>query len=733
MIFAGEGMWLPHLLKQLNEAEMQSMGMKMTAEDIYSVNNGSLKDAIVHFGGFCTGEVISSRGLVLTNHHCGYGRIQSHSSLDNNLLKDGFWASSAKNELPNPGLFVTFIQRIEEVTDDVLKGTENLTAKEKQSQIDKNIDNVIKKTSLGEFESAIVKPFYYGNQYFLFVTVTYNDVRLVGAPPSSIGKFGADTDNWEWPRHTGDFALFRIYADKDNNPAEYSEDNVPYKPAHHLPISLDGVEEGDFTLVFGFPGRTEQYLPEIAVKHIIEEYNPAKINIREKVLSILDEAMRQDPAIQIKYASKYASVANYYKKWIGENQGLLATNALQKKRDYEVLFMERVNTSRLWRNDYGSLLADLNMAHEQAMPLRYVQEVFYEIIGRNADMMRLASVGSRIVNVGNNGGIDAIRSYWAQVSSAVEGIYDNFDPKTDAKVYAQLIELLVDKLDSEYIPQAVLNIIDEFDREYYEMASQYYQASILTDFERFSKLIENENEEAVIEILSNDPVVGLYTALLSHYNETVAGDLEVQTLQIKELQKQYMAAQMDVMGDRRFWPDANSTLRVTYGNVDGYRPRDAVKYKPKTYLSGVIEKYVPGDYEFDLPQRLIDLHTMKDFGDYTDETGDVPVCFLGSNHTTGGNSGSPAIDAYGNLVGLNFDRVWEGTMSDINYDESICRNIMVDARYIVFIIDKFANARNIVNELTLVFPKSGKKPTPPKADQLWIDREGNTPKRSEKQ
>lgn len=729
---AGEGMWLPHLLKQLNEAEMQSLGMKMTAEDIYSVNNGSLKDAIVHFGGFCTGEVISSKGLVLTNHHCGYSRIQSHSTLDRNYLKNGFWARSINEELPNPGLFVTFISRIEEVTDQALKGiTDELDEKERSILINQNLESIKSSSKLSEFEDVLIRPFYHGNQYFMFVTVTYRDVRLVGAPPSSIGKFGADTDNWEWPRHTGDFALFRIYADKDNNPAEYSESNVPYKAKHHLPISLDGVEEGDFTMVFGFPGRTEQYIPAVAVEQIVETLNPLKIEIRERALAILDQAMRNDPAIQIKYASKYASVANYYKKWIGESQGLIAVDALQKKKNYESEFQKKVNKNRKWKKAFGDILTQFNVLYASYEPLAYARDLFSETLGRNSDMMRYSSAVSQLIRIGENNGKDAFFNRWNQSKDALSDLYKDYDAATDEKVYAELLSLFDQFADESYYPAYLKEKLDGQSGGFDALAASIYSKSYLTTFQRMEKLMEGDDFDYILKQLKTDPAYMLYSELVNSYNGKVIVPLREIQEQIDPLQRLYMKAQMEVMDGKTFWPDANSTLRVTYGQAEGYQPRDAVKYKPITYLSGVVDKYVPGDYEFDLPPKLLQLVGSRDFGIYTDATGDVPVCFLGSNHTTGGNSGSPAIDAYGNLIGLNFDRVWEGTMSDLNYDRSICRNIMVDARYILFIIDKYANAKNIMSELSLVYPKSNKTPpvypTELKEGRTILKEESNLP------
>lgn len=723
--FAGEGMWLPLFLKQLNEAEMKSMGMKISAEDIYNVNKGSLKDAIVHFGGGCTAEIISSEGLLLTNHHCGYGQIQRHSSVEKNYIDNGFWAKTRGEELSNPGLTITLISRIEDVTNAVLKGvTDNMEPNAKKALIEQNLAAVKGSASMQSFEDAFIRPFFHGNQYFLFVTVTYKDIRLVGTPPSSIGKFGADTDNWEWPRHTGDFALFRIYAGPDNLPAEYSSGNVPYKPRHFLPISLDGVQEGDFTMVFGFPGRTDQYLPAAAVRQSVEVLNPLKINIREQVLKIMDSGMRSDIGIKVKYASKQASIANAWKKWIGESQGIRAVGALAKKEAYEASFYQKVQTNKYWKSRYGSVLNDLNKAYAEIEEYAAARDFMAEILGRNSDVIRMAAMIANWDRIFQSQGADAASKRMKSDLSTIESIFKNMDIALDREIFSVLIDLTAEKMNRKFVSPFLYTELDRFSRNADQLASSYYTSSILADSIRFVNLL-NSDPAMVLKTLGEDPVYVMYQKLSNTYQETVTTNLAAIQNRINDLMTVYMKAQMDVFPDRKFWPDANSTMRVTYGKVAGYKARDAVQYHPKTYLSGVLEKFVPGDYEFDVPEWLISLSKQKDFGEYADETGDVPVCFLGSNHTTGGNSGSPAIDAYGNLVGLNFDRVWEGTMSDLNYDEKICRNIMVDARYILFIIDKFAGAKHLVDEMKLVYPKSKKiRPNnmkPPKLEKTQMD------------
>ena len=696
-LYAGEGMWLPQLIKSLNEGEMQSMGMKLSAEDIYSVNQGSLKDAIVHFGGFCTGELISGSGLILTNHHCGYSNIQSHSTLEDNYLRDGFWAESYTDEKANPGLFVRFIDRIDDVTKDAMMGVnDDMSAKERQSIIDTNLELIKAKYKMDEFQELLIRPFYNGNQYFAFVTTVYNDIRLVGTPPESIGKFGSDTDNWVWPRHTGDFSLFRVYASPDNKPANYSEDNIPYTPKHFLPVSLDGVEEGDFTMVFGFPGRTNQYLPSPAVEEIVEKLNPAKISIRENALAIIDKYMRADEEVRLKYASKFARVANYWKKWIGESQGLEKSGAIAKKKKLEKDFQMRTDAK------YKNILPEFEKLYAANVDLAFTRDYYGEVTSRNIELLRTVGVTDRLVKAFESGGEEGYNGFKARLIPFLDGFYKDYISKIDRDVFVELVGMYADNVDAAYQPMTVKNA--KANNKIDELADNIYTHSIFIKKDRAMEIINMPAAKAV-EVIKMDPAYQLYKEWSNLYNERVAAPYNTNKTKIDSLQRIYMKAQMETFTKKRFWPDANSTMRITYGTVEGYNPRDAVRYQPFTYLDGVVEKYVPGDYEFDVKEKLLELHEKKDYGQYTDKTGKVPVCFLGTNHTTGGNSGSPAIDAYGNLIGLNFDRVWEGTMSDINYDVDICRNIMVDARFILFIIDKYAGATRLIDEMKLVRPK----------------------------
>jgi len=700
---ASDGMWLPLLLEKLNEKEMKSLGMKISAKDIYSVNNGSLKDAIVSFGGFCTGEVISSKGLVLTNHHCGFDAIQNHTTLEHNYIRDGFWAKNYGEEMTNPGLYVTFIVRIEEVSKSVLNGvTAAMTESERQSAVDKNINEFKKNVNKESYQDVFVRGFFEANQYYAFVTETYRDIRLVGAPPSSIGNFGKDTDNWMWPRHTGDFSMFRIYAGKDNKPAEYSADNVPYIPKRSLSISLDGVTEGDFTMVFGFPGRTSEYLHSAAVRQIIEVNDPAKIAIRDKALTVIDGFMRKDEQIKIQYAEKYANISNSWKKWKGEILGLIRTNAVDKKKTNEAEFQKRVNANPQWKQQYGGLLNDIETAYDEFKPYGLARDYYLEITSK----IELFGIARRIIalrNVKNNGGKFDYSSGLTKTKDSLTDLYREYSPVVDKKLFEVLMEMYIKDQDSKIISPRALEEIKATNNDFKKWADEIYGGAELTAGNKTLASLE-QNPADFLERTKDSRLILLYSDMADAYNKNVAGKLNEIQNRINKLQRTYMQAQMEVMKEKKFYPDANSTLRLTYGNVKGFNARDGVKYDYYTYLDGVIEKYVPGDYEFDVPKKIRELYKNKDYGQYG-KNGKLPVCFIATNHTTGGNSGSPALDGYGNLIGLNFDRAWEGTMSDINYDPSICRNIMVDIRYVLFIIDKYAEASHLIKEMKLVHPK----------------------------
>lgn len=699
---ADEGMWLPQLLETLNEKEMKKMGMKINASDIYNINKGSLKDAIVSFGGFCTAEVISDKGLLLTNHHCGFDAIQNHSSLQHNYIRDGFWAASNKDELPNAGLTATFIIRIDDVTAAMLDGvTDGMTEKERQSTLDKNAEAVKKAAKKETGQDVLVRSFFEGNKYYLFVTETFRDVRLVGAPPSAIGNFGKDTDNWMWPRHTGDFSMFRIYAGKDNKPADYSPDNIPYVPKRSLNISLDGVKENDFTMVFGFPGRTNEYLHSSAVEQILKVSDPAKIAIREKALQVIDGFMRKDEQIKIQYAAKYASIENAYKKWKGEVLGLTASKAVDKKKKYEAEFEKKVTASPALSSKYDGLLTKLSAANNNIQPYGYARDYYTEIVSK-IELFTIAAQARNVVNAAQKDRA-AYEKALAAAGERLEGLFAEYSVTVDKKLFEVLMEMYVSGQKEEYTSPVLKKMLQDNNGSFEAVARVLYQTTAFTDRQRLKELLDSAviNSNAV----TNDPAFVLFNDMSVLYANKVSPTLTAMQAEINKLQRTYMQAQLEVFANKTFYPDANSTLRVTYGNVKGYKPRDAVQYDFYTYLDGLMEKYKPGDYEFDVPQKLVELYNKQDYGQYG-MNGKLPVCFIAANHTTGGNSGSPALDANGNLIGLNFDRVWEGTMSDIHYDKNICRNIMVDIRYVLFVVDKFAGAKHLVDEMKLVKKKT---------------------------
>ncbi|OFX61678.1 MAG: peptidase S46 [Bacteroidetes bacterium GWA2_30_7] len=696
---ADEGMWIPMLLNKYNIADMQKKGFKLTAEDIYSINNASMKDAVILFGRGCTAELISSQGLVSTNHHCGYGTIQSHSSVENDLLTNGFWAMSKNEELPNPGLTVSFLVSMDNVTNQVNEGiTPEMSYENSQFKINSNIESIIKKAIEGTHYTAQVKPFFYGNEYYIYVYEVFKDIRLVGTPPSAIGKFGGDTDNWMWPRHTGDFCLFRIYADKDNKPAEYSKDNVPYKPKKYFPISIKGIQKDDFTMVFGFPGSTNEYLPSFAVNMILDSENPVGIKLREIRLKIMKEDMAQDAETRIKYSSKYAGVANYWKKWIGENNGLKRLDAITKKQDIEKQFNIWANSNPDLKNKYGNLVSDFDKLYADLTPYNLLNTYFYEAI-LSVEMISLCSKFSVLFS-------DEMQNYEklekakAGLLSAISKHFKNYNLETDKKIFVAMIGEYKKRVSKDYYPAN----FNQIDKKYKTSISYYsdmiYSKSIFLNEAKLIELVKNYSPKTN-SILIKDPAFNLTNNLFQIYKSKIEPDFNNYSIQVENLMKVYIEGLMKMQNNKMFYPDANSTLRVSYGKVDNYKPRDGVEYKYFTTLEGIIEKDNPEIYDYDVPKKLKQLYINKDYGKYGVNS-TMPVCFTASNHTTGGNSGSPVINAEGQLIGINFDRNWEGTMSDIMYDPEMCRNIAIDARYMLFIIDKFASAKNIIEEIEII-------------------------------
>lgn len=698
---ADEGMWLPMLLQTVNGDALYTKGLKIPIDSIYSVNKTSLKDAIVLFGGGCTGEIISNKGLLLTNHHCGYSQIQSHSTIEHDYLTNGFWAKNMSEELPCPGLTATFIIRIDDVTDDIINQVNGLKEDDRNKKVKEISEQLIKKAIEGTHYSADIKPFYYGNKYFMIVTETFKDVRMVGAPPSSIGKFGADADNWMWPRHTGDFSIFRIYADKNNQPAEYSKDNVAYTPRYSFPISIKGVKENDFTMVYGFPGRTQEYIPKEAVRTIFENTDPNRIKLRDIRLKIMGEAMRNNDTIRLQYASKYANVENAYKKWQGEVLGLKRLNAIEVKADFETKFVNWTKSVKDGQ-EYVNALTQLNELHQKIRPYSAALDYYTEGI-KGIDLLNFAANFTKLEKLCEKEPVDekALSDAVDQLKKSSKGFFKNYNASIDKDIFERLIQ--------EYrkgTPQdlaADLSMIDKkFKGDYHKYTEYVFGKSHFSDLAKTEKFLSTFSAKK-LKSLTNDPAYQLMKTCTAAYADKVSIPYKSLMNEIDLLQRTYMKGQMEMASDekRKIYPDANLTLRLTYGKVEGYEPRDGIVYKYYSTLTGVIEKYDSTNYDFNAPAKLLELYRKKDFGEYG-SNGNITPCFLASNHTTGGNSGSPVLNAYGQLIGTNFDRVWEGTMSDIMFDPERCRNISLDIRYTLFIIDKFAGARWLVDEMNIV-------------------------------
>lgn len=676
-LLADEGMWLPALISQRIQ-DMQSKGFQLDADAIYSINQASLKDAVVLFGRGCTGELISNEGLLLTNHHCGYGQIQQHSSVEHDYLRDGFWAMTREEELPNPGLSVSFLDRMEDVTHAVLAGTTFDMEKDlRDSIIQANSKELITNaTADGNGLRASVEALYYDNQYFLFVYREFRDVRLVGAPPSSIGKFGGDTDNWMWPRHTGDFSIFRIYADANNNPAEYAADNRPYQPKQFFKISLKGVQEGDFTFVYGFPGSTREYIHSEEVHYISEVSNPHKIKLRTLRLDIQKRYMNADQAVRIQYSSKNAGVANAWKKWQGEMKGIRKMNTVANKKAYEKAFQKWARGTR-----YERILSQLDSLYRILEPYAFATDYYNETI-RTVELIRFAQTAQQQLS----------RQPEKFQESMVAFFKDYYLP-IDKDCFVAILKEYQQSVPENFKPayyQEQLKAYGSIEA----WADDLFSRSIFTDRSQMEAIAPNTD-------FSSDPALEMGTAFQSWYNEEILPVTQRIQGQIRQLYSDYMRGQMEFESKKPFYPDANLTLRVAYGKVQGYSPADGIYFQPTSTLDGIIEKDNPEIFDYNIPQRLRDLYAARDFGRW-EVNGSVPVCFIADNHTSGGNSGSPVINAQGHLIGTNFDRVWEGTMSDIVFDPEVCRNISLDIRYVLFIIDKVAEADHLLDEMVFV-------------------------------
>lgn len=695
---ADEGMWLLPLIQKLNIEKMQQMGCELSAEQIYSVNNTSLKDAIVIFGRGCTGEVISDQGLVLTNHHCGYGAIQQHSTTENDYLKDGFWAMTMEDEIPTPGLSVTFLVRMEDVTNQIIS-----ELSDDMDEIARNDSayvigtRIADKATEGTHYEARVQNFFGGNKYYLLVYEKFTDVRMVGAPPSSIGKFGADTDNWMWPRHTGDFSLFRIYADKDNNPADYSPDNVPYKPKHHLPISIKGVKKDDFAMIMGYPGGTDRYMSSMEVEERINITNSNRIYIRGIRQELLLEDMLEDDAIRIKYASKYSGSTNYWKNSIGMNKALKRLKIVDKKKKEEAEFTNWVNENEDRKAKYAEALPLIQKYIDASGDLVHSRQYISEALLRGTELMYLTAGMTRYEQIFADGKDQQINEAVNEIKARARSFYKNYNAPTDQKVAKAMFKIFAENVKKSYQPDIFNTIESKYKNDYSKFIDNMYSKSVFTDSTKLWAFLEKPSAKKLTKDPGYIAAKSIYSKYLSIYNqlEPLYGDLD-------KGHRLYVAGVLEKNDGKPMYPDANFTMRLTYGSILDYYPADAIHYDYVTTLKGVMEKEDPDNWEFVVPEKLKELYEAKDFGDYAMEDGRMPVAFLSTNDITGGNSGSPVINGKGELIGTAFDGNWEAMSGDIVFEPELQRTISVDVRYTLFIIDKFAGAKRLIDEMTIV-------------------------------
>lgn len=695
---ADEGMWLPSLVGKLNIRKMNSMGCKMTAEQIYSINNSSLKDAVVALDrGSCTAELVSADGLLLTNHHCGFGEIQEHSSVEHDYLKDGFWAMKREEELSNPGKTVTFLIRMEDVTDQVLK---NVTADmDDHARLAKVYEAVtkIEKEAKGEttYETR-VRSLFEANKYYLFVTETFKDIRLVGAPPQSIGKFGGETDNWMWPRHTGDFSMFRVYCSPDGKPATYSKDNVPYHPKHFLPISLKGVEKNDFAMVMGYPGTTKRYLASSEVKYNMDVVNEVRITARDAKLNIIRDYMATSQKARIQYASKFARSSNYYKYSIGQNKGLIALNVISKKQAIEKDFLKWVNESPERKAEYGSALDSINAAflsRDEKVAFQYANEALLS----GAEIFAFASESSSLYDALRGTDKNKINAAAEELRSSLEVYFKDYDAGTDQKVAAAMLKLYAAKVNPKYIPGFFGEIGRKYKGDFNAYTQKMFSKTIFADKARMESFLDNPSRKTLDKDMAFNAMRSIIETLsvISHdYSKSKTG--------LEKAHRLFVAGLNEMNKDKSVYPDANSTMRLTYGNVNGYEPRDATWYDYFTTLKGYSEKGIKDDVDFDFPQRLVDLNKSKDFGQYGDKDGTLHTCFTSNNDITGGNSGSPVINGDGELIGIAFDGNWEAMSGDIAFEPELQKCINVDIRFVLWTIDKYAGAGHLIKEMKLI-------------------------------
>lgn len=696
--YADEGMWLPLFIERLNYVDMQKEGLHLTAEEIYSVNHSSLKDAIIMFGGGCTGEIVSPQGLIFTNHHCGYGSIQSHSTVEHDYLTDGFWAMRQEEELPTPGLTARFLVSIQDVTATVLGNVnDNMTESERSEKIRKTCRDLEQKITKGSQLDARVSSFFNGNEYYLFIYEVYRDVRLVGAPPSSIGKFGADTDNWMWPRHTGDFSIFRVYTARDGSPAEYSADNVPMKSKSYLPVSIKGVEKGDFSMIMGYPGSTDRFATSYTIDWALKIHNPAIVKIRTSKLDILRKDMDADPAVRIKYASKYAGTANYWKFFIGQNKGLKKLNVADRKREIEDRFAGWINADRDRNLAYRDALFSISKAYETINKLELASTYNSEAINRGCEIIsfsrQLTSLAKELASEKHDQ--EAINKLKQKLKLSAEQYFKNYNAPTDERMLASMLALYYNNVPRDQQPEYLSVISGKYKGDFAKYASEVFSKTIFADQSKFVSFVDNPT----LKKLQKDPVWPLQKA----FDEN-AGKIDSLTKPANEMlakgRRLFVRGLRQMEADKIFYPDANSTMRLTYGKVDDYSPQDAVDFDYVTTLDGIMQKEDPSNWEFVVPARLKQLYRDKDYGRYG-KNGKMVVAFITNNDITGGNSGSPVLNADGELIGLAFDGNWEAMSGNYAFEPDLQRTICVDIRYVLFIIDKFAGAQNLINELTI--------------------------------
>ena len=690
-----EGMWLPMFFKQLNHSTMQKMGLKLSAEQLYSINNSSLKDAIVQMGDFCTGEIVSDKGLMFTNHHCGYDAIVSQSTVEHDYLNNGFVSQSFEEELPIPGLYVSFLVRMEDVTKEVLAENINTPEKATEEQIQKNIGELVVKYSEEGKYKVEVKPFFEGLEYYMFIYEVFNDVRLVFAPPASIGKYGGDTDNWMWPRHTGDFSVFRVYADKNNQPAEYSKDNVPYKPKHFLPISIKGVEKGDFTMIWGYPGSTERYMTSYEVSNTINISDPAVIKAGEALLPVMKKMMDTDNAINLKYASDYAGYMNLWKNKKGELRGLKRLDVYGKKKAIEDRLVEWIAKDADRQARYGNVISDLESASKVIAAAPSNQYSWYGNLGLMCSKTALTAFRSSMyAGMLASGQVpeESIPLLTAALTSEIEDLYATTDLATEKEMFKALANLLLTVPSLQEV-----DILKEYKENPDKFTDKAFEKSVLTNKKAYEKFTKKPNFKAFQKDNIGRIAMLAYTLIAEtspEFEEANAKFAQAKMLFVEALRK------MD--NTLVQYPDANFTMRMTYGQVLDYYPADAVHYDYVTTMEGLMEKEDATNPEFIVPAKLKELYEAKDYGQYADKDGKLIVCFLSNNDITGGNSGSPILNAEGHLIGLAFDGNWEAMSGDIAFEPELQRTINVDARYVLFVMDKFAGAQRLIDELTIV-------------------------------